>query len=100
MKKIGKKEVSVRKKNFGSKTITEIEPWFRFPIPIPNFGLTLIFSKTDNIPSRSQLFPDELLSIAIRADRKWAGFLADKIGDQLILISKLKQYIISKCISQ
>ena len=60
----------------------------------------MIFSKTDTIPSRSQLFPEELLSIAIRADRKWAGFLADKIGDQLIPISKLNEYIISKCISQ
>ena len=60
----------------------------------------MIFSQTETISSRSQLFPDELHSIAIRADRKWAGFLADKIGGQLILISKLKEYNISKCISQ
>ena len=60
----------------------------------------MIFSKTDTIAARSQLFPDELLSIASRADRRWAGFLADKIGDQLIRVSKLKEYMISKCISQ
>ena len=36
------KNVSVSEKKIGSKTDTEIEPWFRFPIPKPNFGLTLM----------------------------------------------------------
>ena len=27
---------------FGSETDTKIEPWFRFQIPKPNFGLTLL----------------------------------------------------------
>ena len=39
-----KKKVSVsEKKNFGSDTNTEIQPWFRIPIPLPNFGCTLIY---------------------------------------------------------
>ena len=38
-----KSEVSVsEKKNFGSDTNTESGPWFRFPIPKPGFGRTLV----------------------------------------------------------
>ena len=46
-KEVGKNEKNLNKKyrfpekNFGSETETEIGPWFRFPIPKPNFGLTL-----------------------------------------------------------
>ena len=36
-----KKSFGFGKKNFGSDTDTEIGPWFRFPIPKPNFGRTL-----------------------------------------------------------
>ena len=42
MRKIWKKKVLIsEKKNLGYDTTTEIEPWFKFPIPKPNFGLTL-----------------------------------------------------------
>jgi hypothetical protein len=42
MRKISeKKRFGFGKKNFGSETDTGIGPWFRFPIPKPNFGLTL-----------------------------------------------------------
>ena len=44
MRKIWKKkDFGFGKKNFGSET--EIRPWFRFPIPKPNFSLTLIVAK-------------------------------------------------------
>ena len=39
-KNLKKKSFGFGKKNFGSDT--EIQPWFRFPIPIPNFGRTLV----------------------------------------------------------
>ena len=38
------KKFGFGKKKFGSDTDTEIQPWFRFPIPIPNFGRTLVSS--------------------------------------------------------
>ena len=37
-----KKKVSVSEKKIGSDTDTKIGPWFRFPIPEPGFGRTLI----------------------------------------------------------
>jgi hypothetical protein len=40
--KCEKKGFGFGKKNFGSDTNTEIGPWFRFPIPKPGFGLTLV----------------------------------------------------------
>ena len=40
-KKMKKKSFGYGKKNFGSDTDTKIQPWFRFPIPIPNYGQTL-----------------------------------------------------------
>ena len=40
MKKFGKKSFGFGKKSFGSDT--EIGPWFRFPIPKPSFGRTLM----------------------------------------------------------
>ena len=43
-KKNEKKGFGLGKKKFGSDTDTEIGPWFRFPIPKPNFGLTLLGS--------------------------------------------------------
>ena len=42
-KKVGKnlkRKFQFQKEKTGSKTDTKIEPWFRFPIPIPNFVLT------------------------------------------------------------
>ena len=41
-KKKWKKRVSVWKKHFC--TDTKIGPWFRFPIPKPGFGCTLLYS--------------------------------------------------------
>ena len=38
----GKKGYGFGKKSSGSNTDTEIGPWFRFTIPKPNFGLTLL----------------------------------------------------------
>jgi hypothetical protein len=37
-----KKSFGFKKNFFGSDTDTEIGPWFRFPIPKPGFGCTLI----------------------------------------------------------
>ena len=45
-----KKSFGFGKKNFGSETDTEIGPWFRFPIPKPNFGLTLPHEELVYIP--------------------------------------------------
>ena len=42
MNKFEKKSFGFGTKNFGSDTDTKIEPWFRFPIPKPGFGRTLV----------------------------------------------------------
>ena len=42
MRNFFKKSFSFGKNKFGSETDTKIGPWFQFPIPKPNFGLTLI----------------------------------------------------------
>ena len=34
----------VERKSYDSDNDAEIQPWFRFPIPIPNFGRTLVHS--------------------------------------------------------
>ena len=42
-----------KKKRFGSETDTEIRPWFRFPIPKPNFGLTLNVKREEHDKTRT-----------------------------------------------
>ena len=44
LKKDWKKSFGFGKKNFGSDTDTETGPWFRFPIPKPGFGRTLLLN--------------------------------------------------------
>ena len=52
-KNLEKKSFCFGQKNFGSKTVTEIGPWFRFPIPKPNFGLTLNVKREEHDKTRT-----------------------------------------------
>ena len=42
MRKFERKSFNFGTKTFGSDTDTEIGPWFRFPIPKPDFDRTLL----------------------------------------------------------